>query len=544
MTASSPGIPDQPSKNFLTHNRGREKEKSPAQDPIILEAGSVHKLSAHPAALSGKMAKISSLRESSSPEIKNNLTQGKATSSLPGAMARVHRKHQEEEIRDRLQGKSSQRTESRRKENVSTSLQMEDPDPGTGKSALLFWCFFGRFAKSVLLAQPLQVTLLFFLLTGLGSIEWSMAFLSPLPGPGPVYDPAFASTVVAGGMLLGMGFYFLLSLVLNMSLHHFHGGIGKMFGLKVMVNAFFPLAIGQLCFIGWGSLWMGESYWRGMMHPEFAALRNVVLPILWIWGAYRVAQAVTGLFEMSFPLRLWTKAGVLALAAVPWLISHDGFIQPGETALNRDWDLLQEDVMTSGAALPIDRYDAMEKRLTFHDTRRKRDLYLYRMQALYRLDTLDRARADALRLDRMAFAGSADDDLAKGLNYLFQNRIDLALPKFNAALASDPDCNPAHQWSALALAAFDLDAAEQHARILMQRDPNVFHLQLLVRILFAREKYQEIWDSTLMVDAPPEAWDPMTLYQGGKAAEALGYKRRAEYLLSLARSKGQDSDRD
>lgn len=490
------------------------------------------------------MAKISSLRESGGPELKKNYKGDKATSTLPGAMARVHRQHQENEMRDRIQGKISDKKESRMRSKMTEHFQMEDPDPGSIKSILFFWGFFGRFAKSVLLVQPLQLTLLFYLLVALGSIEWSRAFLSPLPGPGPVYDQNFAASVMAGGVLLGLSLYFLISFTLYFALNRRHGGIGKMFGLKVVVNAFLPLALGQFIFMVLGTLWYGESYWRGMMSPELTNVRIWVLPALWIWGGYRVAQAVTGLIEMSLPVRIYCKCGICLLAALPVLFARVDLIHPGAAALEQDWAALKKDVMISGAALPINRYNQMEKRLAFYDTVRKRDLYLYRMQALYRMEALDQARADALRLDRMALTGSADDELAQGLNYLLQNRLELALPKFEAALKLDPNCNPAHQWSALGLAGSDLDAAEVHARILMENDPNVFHLQLLVRILYAREKYQDIWDSMLLVDVPPEDWDTLTLFQGGEAAQALGNTRRADFLHALARSKGYDSGGD
>jgi hypothetical protein len=544
MNAATTDPGDGKKKSFLTHQRGREKAAQSNAEPQILEAQAIKKVMEHPAALSGKMAKISSLRESGGPDLKKNYIRDKASSTLPGAMARVHQQHQEEKIRERLQGQTSENKLSRIRTKASESLQMEDPDPGPAKSTLLFWGFFGRFAKSVLLVQPLQLTTLFYMLVALGSIEWSRAFLSPLPGPGQVYDQSFTASVMAGGMLLGLGIYFLISVILYLSLNRRHGGIGKFFGLKVVVNAFLPLALGQLIFMVTGSFMLGESYWRGMMSPELAGARNWVLPVLWIWGGYRVAQAVSGLFSLTLPQRVWCKLGICLIAGLPVLFNRADGLHPGRAAFEQDWAALKKDVMASGAALPVSRYNEMEKRLGFYDTARKRDLYLYRMQALYRLNSLDNARADALRLDRMAVTGSADDELAKGLNYLLQNRLDLALPKFEAALMLDPDCSPAHQWSALGLAAFDLDAAESHARILMENDPNVFHLQLLVRLLFAREKYQDIWDSMLRVDVPPEDWDPVTLFQGAEAAKALGNTRRADFLHALARNKGYDSGGD
>lgn len=544
MSAASHEPGDGKKKSFLTHQREKPSAMPVVEAPQILEAQLVKSVQTHPAALSGKMAKISSLRESGGPELKSNLNREKASSTLPGAMARVHRQQQESEIRDRLQGKAASQKISKLKPKPPESLKVEDPEPGLLKSSLWFWGFFGKFTKSVMLVQPLQVTLLFYILTALGSIEWTRVFLSPVPGPGSVYDPTFAARVMAGGMLLGLGFYLGISALLYLILNRKYGGIGRIFGLKVVVNAYLPLALGQLLVMAAGSLWLGESYWRGLLPAEFSTLRDLLLPGLWIWGAYRMAQAVTGLFDMPLPVRIWCKSGACALAVLPVWLSAMPVLYRGTAALDADWMALRQEVMASAAALPVRQYDEMERRLPFYDTARKRDLYLYRMQAHYRMGALDEARADALRLDRMAWRGSAEDELAKGLNYLFQNRLDLALPRFEKALQLDPDCSPAHQWSALGLAAFDLDAAEGHARVLMENDPNVFHLQLLVRLLSAREKYQEIWDSMLRVDTPPEEWDPLTLYQGGKAAESLANPRRAAFLYSLARSKGFDPERE
>jgi hypothetical protein len=76
----------------------------------------------------------------------------------------------------------------------------------------------------------------------------------------------------------------------------------------------------------------------------------------------------------------------------------------------------------------------------------------------------------------------------------------------------------------------------------MTSEPNVFHLSLMVRILFVQEKYQEIWDVMLDVDTSPEKWDPVTLYQGGIAASKLGNLRRSATLLALAKVKGFEAE--
>lgn len=530
-------------KNFLTHTKGKPEPEPAVPEGTVLEAQSVAHRQPHEAALSGKMAEISSMRESGTPipEHKSYGAKNKGGSTLPQAMARVHRKHQEDEIRERLQGKKNTGKPEVHKAGISSDLRMEDPDPGFEKSLFWFLFSFGRFSKGVLLVQSLPVTLLFWMLCGLGSILLSVGWLIPVAGPGPVYDSLFTSRVLAGGMLLGMGGFLAASLALFLILRKKFGGIGKLYGLKVVVNAFLPLALGQLFTMGYGTLSLGESYWRGNVPAGYAFLSNVLLPGLWIWGGYRVAQAATGLFNMNFVTRIWLRTGITLILSVPVLLYAADLPSILHRGLYGDWEHLKRETMASPEPLPLNRFDDFEKRIPFREVDLRRELYLARMQNLYRADQMDAARADALRLDRMAIPGSPEDELAKGLNYLFLGRLDLAIPRFQSAIALDPDCTPAHQWLALGLVATDINAAEEEARILMKSDPNVFHLQLLVRILFVQQKYQQIWDAMLTVNAPAEEWDPVTLYQGSVAAASLGKLRRSETLLSLARSKGLES---
>lgn len=531
-------------KSFLTH---RPKATAPAPEtlrpaPKVMEAEAVPRREIHQAALSGKMATISSLRESAGPSAssRKNAALGKATSTLPAAMARVHRQHQEEEIRERLREPASEKKALIRRPHESADLRVEDPHPGLAASVFWFVFAFGKFAKSALLVQPLSVTLLFWMLCGMGSIQFLMPWIVPAPGPGLFYDSRFAVQVLGGGILAGLLACGAVSQLLHLLLKRKWGGISRWFGLKLVVDAFLPLALMQLIVLGTGTFLIGEAYWRGTLPAGYGIFAGILLPFCWIWGGYRMAQGVTGLFQPAFPVRLGLKIGMLFLFAFPLLIARSGLFERLGAARDADWEQLRLDAMASADPLPRERFDRMLDQLPFRDTARKRDLYLYRMQAAYRQDRLEDARADALRLDRMAVPDSADDDLAKGLNFLFRNRLDLAIPRFESAIAKDPACTPAHQWLALGQVASDIGRSEAHAKILMQADPNVFHLQLLVRILFAQEKYQDIWDAMLTVDAAPGTWDPLTLDQGAVAAEKLGNPRRAQFLRALARSKGLD----
>ncbi|MDF3128677.1 hypothetical protein P0Y35_05665 [Kiritimatiellaeota bacterium B1221] len=535
-----------PEKSFLVHSKKMGAGEPTAENEEGAEARAGAAVRPPDAALSEKMAKISSIRESGIPaENPGSFSEKqKAVSSLPGAMARVHQKLQEDRIRERLSGKSSEAKSLVKRPQVSDDLNVGDPQPGAGKSFLWFVFAYGRYAQGVLLGQSLQVTFLFLMVCGLGSIQFSMVWLAPAGGPGPMYNGLFTSRVLAGGMVLGMGSYLLASLLIYLVLMKKSGGIGKFYGLKVLVNAFLPLAVGQLLILAYATLTIGESFWRGQVPEGYGFCSSYILPALWIWGGYRIAQAISGLFSLPFISRLWLKTGITLGMAVPVILVASGLTSSMKGRADREWAQLKLDLMAATEPLPVERFDGVENRLAFRDVERKQDLYLLRMQNLYRQDLLDAARADALRLDRLALTGSAEDELAKGLNYLFRDRLDLAIPRFEAAISQNPECFPAHQWLSLGLLGTDIAKSEAHARILMQYDPNVFHLQLLVRILFAQEKYQDIWDAMLMVDAAPEAWDPVTLYQGGGSAERLEHPRRAELLFTIARSKGLETEEE
>jgi len=530
-------------ESFLSHSGGRKKKEPEKDERTLPEALPVPPKSESQAALSEKMAKISSIRVSAGPLDPSALiADNRAASTLPQAMARLHRLKQEKALREKLSDSTTKQKKLVRKPIEFIQMSMDDPDPGFLKTTTWFIFSFGRFAKSVLLAQSLKLSLLFCLIVGLGSIHTSIGFLSPLPSPEQLYDVNFASRVIAGGMILGLAVYLLLSIILFLTAGKIFGGIGKMFGLKVVVNAFLPLAVVQLIAMGFGTMVLGEAYWRGNLPVGYGVFSGWILPGMWLWGGYRIAQVFTQLYSLSLPMRFGLKMGIPLVLSLPLLTSVSGVERLMHSGFEKEWAVLQTNVMASGGFLPIERYDQIEGRIPFRDIERKRDLYLFRMQALYRLDEQAIARADALRLDRMSTSGSADDHLAKGLNYLFQNRLDLAIPKLKLAIEVDPTCLPAHQWLALGQVSSNIGLAEEHAHILMTSEPNVFHLSLMVRILFAQEKYQEIWDVMLDVDTSPEKWDPVTLYQGGIAASKLGNLRRSATLLALAKVKGFEAD--
>ncbi len=571
--------PAGPKKNLLTHAREHLEKSEPVSEPISeavsesappdppVESKAVvtevpkeapeesfpKVVPAEPvlvgrdfsAALSGKMAKISSIREStdfkgSDPNWKEKAG---ATSTLPEAMARLNRKHRNEELRNQLDTSKPVSGKSLKRTPTKEPLNVEDPAPGPMRTLHWFIFRFGRFANGVLLAQSIWYSVFFAGLVALGSIYHSLGLLVPgTPGPNSLLGGAFVLRVLGGGFLLGLVFFSALSFLFNWVVGARYGKVGNGFGFKVVAQAFVPLAVCQILAVMVFSLLWGEAFWRGATPDGFEVVHFVLIPLFWVWAGFRLGQAVCGLYAPRFLSRLLIKGVLVCVTGGLGLLLTRGLSRLEAGASMEAWSDLKADVMQSGAALPIEHYDQMEKRLGFRDVSRRRDLYLWRLQAHYIRDDRMEARADALRLDRMEPSGSAYRELARGLNLLLQDRLDLALPRFENAVEIDPSCLPAHQWMALAYVGRDLSVAESHARRLMEAEPNVFHLQLLVRILFARDKHQEIWDVMLTVDAPPEEWDPLTLAQGGMSARILGKDRRADVLQDLAERKGFDSE--
>lgn len=562
--------PEGAKKSMLTHAREHvEASKTVSEsDPPVLKAAEVQaadsstepsddpfsgRVSAEPliakrdasAALSDKMAKISSLRESTGFHESTVAWKQKAgaTSTLPEAMARVNRKHRNEELRKQLDAKEPASGKSLKRSLTREPLNVEDPAPGPMRTFHWFVFRFGRFANGVLLAQSVWYSVFFVGLVAMGSIYHSMGILVPAaPGPNPLPDFHFLVRVVGGGFLLGVVCLSTVSILFNKMVQARCGKVGKGFGHKVISQAFVPLAVLQILAMCVFSLLWGEAFWRGAAPAGFDVVHFILVPLFWLWGGYRVGQALCGLYAPRFLSRLGIKGGTACLTGVLGILLTHGMAGLDRISHADAWSDLRAEVMQSGASLPIERYDRMEKRLGFRDVARRRDLYVWRLQAHYIQGDRMAARADALRLDRMEPPGSAYRELARGLNLLMQDHLDMALVRLEKALEIDPSFLPSRQWMALAYVGRDLELAESHARQLMQAEPNVFHLQLLVRILFAREKHQEIWDVMLTVDAPPEEWDPLTLAQGGISALTLGKEKRAEVLLDLAERKGFDSE--
>lgn len=543
-----------PKKQLLTHESARLGPQKPREKaervtplsppPVSGKPAATERVKAgipevNPAALSEKMAAISSLRESNSPsgsKIGGNWHErAKMMSSLPEALSRVDRRIRLQNLPEHMQ-----EAERAMEEALSSEeLLAEDPDPGTLRVLTWFLFRFGRFVRGPMLRQtPFMLIGLLIILSmsfSAQGMEWTMPSLTSV-----------SSVFVTGSFFLRLlvmvaaaaGFYLLLSLLLVHLLKVGEDRARLMFGIRVVVNAFLPLAVVQSFYVLLHNAVLGEAFWRGAPLGITAVWTTWIFPLCWAWCSFRIAQAVCTCLEIDLLPRIFVKTGAIALGCVMAAPLHPAVVGWTHQGAQHDWNELRRQVQEPGSSLNTEAFSRLEKGLPLHATESRRELYLYRLQQHFRQGDTDAALDDALRLDRISPEHTAMDHVAKGLTLFLRGRLDLAVQRWKTAVELDPDCLHAHQWLALASVGANVEEAEHHARILMRQDPNVFHLYLLVRILDSQEKHAAIWEAMFDVDAPPEEWYPLTLLQGGMAARELGKVRRAERLLTLAEARG------
>jgi hypothetical protein len=515
----------------------------PSPPPVAGRASLTEKLKAaappvNPAALSEKMAAISSLRESTTQKPGKKPAwheRGLAQSSLPEALSRVDRRLRMEGVPQRI----SDAQKALEKARSSDEVQMEDPDPGPVTALIWFMLRFGRFVQGPMLRQtPLMLIGLLILLSMTFCVhlmEWTHPSLTTITS---LYtSPAFFLRLGAS-FVFAMCFYLGISFLLIRWIRSGETGISTLFGLRIVVNAFLPLGVVQIIYVLLHHLLLGEAFWRGATLGVSSAWSLWVFPLAWLWCGFRLAQAVSALVVMSVSRRVLVKSMFLVAAALFSGLLHPAVVEWVHQEAVEEWDVQRKQVLQPGAQLNEAAFAEIERKLPLHAVQARQELYLFRLQQYFRQGDLDAAEEDAIRLERISPENSAMDHLAKGLHLFLRGRLDLAVKRWNAAVEVDPDCLHAHQWLALAAVGDNAQEAESHARILMHLDPNVFHLYLYVRILDMQDKHAAIWEAMLDVDAPPEEWYPLTLLQGGLAAQELGRTRRAERLLTLAQARG------
>jgi len=517
-------------KSLLTHQRtGQPPPDSEAAEKVKAETATQPKISS-------RLASISSMRNSR--DLANNPAESperNAASSLPEAMSKVSRSHRLEKMKRDV--KASKKKE---KASEAPSLIVGDPAPKPAKAWLWYVFHFGRHANGVLLTLPLWISLSAAFVVALASVLYSFPLWIPGdPGPGSFLNDRVLVNIIGMGILTGLATLIVLSLIIHAAVSLMITKLGYGFGLKVLTHALIPPALFQLVTGLFWSLQAGETFWRGGLPPDAALYYLWLLPLAWGWGGLRIGQALSALLPLTLLTR-WTLKlfSFLIWAGLTWGL---GYWQLPPFQEPAGWVKLEEAART-GEELSAELLTLTAVSLNPRDTERWRTLYLQRFQFYYRGEDTRRAREEGLRLYRRERRGTAYNELAQGLIFMALDRTELALPKFHLALELDPDCLPAHRWLALAHAGTDPEIAEHHAVELLHASPTVFHLQLAVRLLYARGNYEGIWDAMLQVEAPPRDWDAMTLYQGGVAARNLGREQRAGSLLTLAREKGHDFD--
>jgi tetratricopeptide (TPR) repeat protein len=356
---------------------------------------------------------------------------------------------------------------------------------------------------------------------------------------GPVYLSRTFLLCLALSMVAGVGGSVALGAVLSLLSDRKEGGLRIFDGFCIVVNAFLPLAVVLSTYLLVHHAFLAEAFWRGAVLTLTAPWAEWVFPLAWLWSGLRLAQAMPLVMPEGSALVLPAR-----IAAIVVAMTAGGMLHPavaalaGQDALVR-WEKEKSSALGPAGALEEDFFHQMETGIPFHAVDARSELYLYRLQQQFLLGNMQGARADARRLERLSSRRSPREDVAQGLISFLDGRQDLAVQRWKRAVEKNPDTLAAHRWLALASVGSDPGRAEHHARILMQKDPHVFHLFLLVRILESQHKDAEIWEAMLEVNAPPEEWVPLTLLQGGLAAQSLGKTRRAEQLLALARERGQ-----
>lgn len=490
--------------------------------------------------LSTKMAAISTLRESTlqmKPQgAAPQRSRETVMSTLPDALSQVDRKLH-------LNESQLMSTAASGDPAGSSSVGPARPkpvDPGSLRYALWFLFRFDLFAEGPLSRQSRFFVVGWCLILSLSLSVQLMEWMGPgVVTSGPVYLSRTFLLCLAFSLAAGLGGCVGIGALLSLLSGQKEARLRVFEGIRIVVNAFLPLAVVLSTYLLVHHAFLGEAFWRGATLSLTGPWSEWIFPVAWLWSGLRLVQALPVVMPEGSALLLPAR-----IVAILMTLTAGGMLHPSVAAsAGQDtrvrWEEEKSNVLGSAGALEEDFFSRMETGLPFHAVEARSELYVLRLQQSFRLGDMEAARADARRLERLSPRRSADEDVAQGLISFFDGRQDLAVRRWESAVEKDPEHPAAHCWLALASVGSDSGRAEHHARILMQKDPNVFHLFLLVRILESQNKDSEIWESMLQVNAPPQEWVPLTLLQGGLAAQNLGNIRRAEQLLALARERGQ-----
>jgi hypothetical protein len=464
---------------------------------------------------------------------RKRLAQSKST--LPEAMAKVNRENIFQEKLNRAFGNSEASPAS--DSTLETAYVVDDPSPEFKVAVFHFIFSFGRFANGVQLAQPLSTTFLFFGLCAIGMVLPVLRWVVPAEaGPLPWMSSLFLLQTLGTGIGIGAGVYVGLSLLFNVSVWARFGRVGLLFGLRVVTAAFLPLALVQIGCLLYGGITLGEAFWRGANPEWFRWMQAVVLPALWAWGGFRLAQALVRMVRMPWVRALvWMTLLPIGFAGA-YLPLHPVFMCDWRFArLDPDFSKVDAFKASGDYASALEQLSALEAKVPYRCDDGLRSVYLSKIDLFYRLDQVREARAEALKLDYLSLPESQYDHLAKGINLLLQGkRPDLAFERLQNTLELDPDCQPGYVWM-LRYTNLDPDVdREPYAKQLYALSPVPEHFSIYMDILYRKQKYTDMWDVMLEQEANPASWGSETLLQGAEAADALGKTKRAERLRKLA----------
>ena len=477
--------------------------------------------------LSRKLASISSLPESSKEKAPWS-EHVRVYSTLPEALSKMNRKMRVDELPEQLAKVEVALEE----EEYNEVMHVEDPDPGVLLSGMWFLFSFGKFVRGPMLRQSKGevLGLMLFLCVAMCSqgMEWSHASLVSVLPVMWVREFYLRLSWVMGAVFAAS---LIMGLLISWALGTWERGLPGFTGLRIVVNALLPLGIIQLFLMILQLSMYGEAYWRGVRLLEIQHITESVLLFLWGISGLRIAVAIFASRKVAIHTQIFLKFLAFVVGLAPGVDLHAGVVEQAKQAAVEDWNLASRQALAPGSFLDEARFEKIETHLPLREVQIRQDLYLLRLQQQFRQRNLEAALDNAILLERISPGETAMDELGKGLQEFLEGRLDLAVPHWKDAVLIEPDCVAAHQWLALAEMANDLVDAERHARILMQIDPNVFHFYLLVRVLDAQGKQEEIWQAQFEVNAPVDEWYPLSVSQVGLAARALGNEKRALALL-------------
>ncbi|GEM_PF-1696312 len=469
----------------------------------------------------------------------------KSASTLPEAMARVHRENRFQAKLNRALNEVPTPGVEALEEDEETSYSVDDPTPGMLKALAHFIFSFGRFANGVQLAQPVWATVTFWMICGLGALLPLMAVLLPAdPGPEWMMNLEYLGRFLGLGFLIGLAAVLGISLLFNVSVWARFGRVGLLFGLRTVTGALLPLALVQMIAFAVSLALLGEAFLRGATYPWLIFLQTWVLPILWSWGGLRLGQAVARMarppFYASAVLMILLPLGFAAM----YIPIHPAFTQWNIDRLSDT----SESIGSVRILNPMQRLAACEhyaSHLPFWAMEEKQNLHFKRMELYLSLNDIRSARTEMLLLDKASIPDSSVELVAKSVNYYLlardhddEDKKQRIMSEVESLLKQATEQEDvvvnAYDWLSVLKEDSSLPEASDMAGQAYHLAPTPARFQRYIQLLHQEQDYASMWETMIEETTPPQEWSVNTLLQLAEASESLGKGKRAAQLRQWA----------